>query len=848
MGGIGATFRLLFFFLRRAAGFLWRLLLAFAQLALLGVLLLLLIGSWLYHHYGRNLPDPRTLEHHRTFETNRIYARDGHTLLYEMMDPQAGHRTRVDLDRIPRILQEATIAVEDANFYDHTGVDPVGIARALWLNFRHKGIVSGGSTITQQLVRATLLNPEDLRGDAPIQQRYERKIREAILAYRVSQEYRKDEILNFYLNEVAYGSQAYGAEAAARQYFNKHVWELTDGEATLLAGLPQSPTVLNPLTNLEGARERQQVTLGLMVKYGYLTPGRARDILAQPVTLVTPTTTIAAPHFAFFVRNLLKQRYPPLMLERGGLRVTTSLDPHWQAEAERIARDHIAALHPRNARNAAVVMLSAEGHVLAMVGSVDYHDPAIGGQVNVALAPRQPGSALKPIIYAAALQKGWTPATIIWDVPTSFERADGSVYQPQNYDHAWHGPQRMRLALANSLNIPAVRALEFVSIETFVDLAGRMGITTFDDPARYGLAMALGSNEVRLLELTAAYNTFRNGGNYQRPVAILSVEDNQGHVVEQPAPALEPQVLGPHGEQIAYLVTDMLSDTQARWPMFGRGNVMELPDGRPAAVKTGTSNDWRDSWAIGYTPDVTVGVWVGNNDNTPMHEVAGANGAALIWRDIMVAYHQDRIPQPFPRPDGVARHDICAGTGTLADPSCPAVIPEYFLEGTPPPASPVTYQTVAVGGDGTCLAAPYTPPDEVREVAFARYPAEFREWAARSGVPQPPTQPCPQPQDPARAVALLAPVSASGVVTRSQVLISGTARSPFILDVGQGASPQEWHLLRRGDRSVQEGVLGFWQSGAFDPGPYTLRLRVTMAEGGVVETRQTVHYAPQEHP
>ncbi len=544
------------------------------------------------------------------------------------------------------------------------------------------------------------------------------------------------------------------------------------------------------------------------------------------------------------MRDLLKQRYPPHILERGGLQVTTSLDPHWQAEAERIVRHHIAALQQRNARNGAVVMLSPAGHILAMVGSVDYHNPAIGGQVNVALAPRQPGSALKPIVYAAALQKGWTPSTIIWDVPTSFERGDGSVYQPENYDRAWHGPQRMRMALANSLNIPAVKALEFVGIEPFVDLATRMGITTFDDPSRHGLAMALGSNEVRLLDLTAAYNTFRNGGKYQRPVAILTVADNQGNILEQPVQALEPQVLGLHGEQIAYLITDMLSDTPARWPLFGRGNVMELPDGRPAAVKTGTSNDWRDSWAVGYTPDVTIGVWVGNNDNTPMHEVAGANGAGRIWRDLMVAYHQERPPQPFPRPAGIAQHDICAGMGTLADPSCPVVIREYFVAGGPPSPSPVTYQTVEVGGDGSCLAAPYTPPDEVRKVEFPVYPAEFREWAAQNGVPQPPAHPCPQPRDPARAVALLAPVSASGVVTRPQVLISGTARSPFVLDVGAGSSPEEWHTLRRGDQDVQEGVLGFWQAGTFDPGTYTLRLRVTLEGGMVVEERQVVPYAP----
>lgn len=652
--------------------FAWRLLLAFVKIMLVLVLALAAVAGWLYYEYGRDLPEAYAMTRHRSAETTRIYAQDGKTLLYELVDPQGGRRTVVPLDRIPRVLLDATIAVEDANFYRNPGVDVRGIIRALWLNYQHQEIVSGGSTITQQLVRTILLPPVEALAGMTDQQRYERKLREAILAFRVSREYSKDQILSLYLNEVYYGAQAYGVEAAAQMYFGKHVWELSDGEATLVAGLPQAPTVLNPYVNMEGARARQQVTLGLMVKNGYLTPAQAEAIASQPLTLAPHRTDLLAPHFVFYVRDLLEQRYGHDLLYAGGLRVTTSIDLNWQAEAQRIALERIDELRARNAHNAAVVMLAPDGRILAMVGSVDYNNQVLGGEVNVTLAPRQPGSALKPIVYAAALQQGWTPATVIWDEPVRYEMAQGVVYEPRNYDQAWHGPQRVRMALANSLNIPAIKALEFVGVETFVQLASDMGITTFDDPARYGLTMALGSNEVRLLELTGAYNTFRNGGHYQPPTAILKVTNNRGEVLETWAPSLGPQVLGPQGEQIAYLITDILSDNRARWYMFGRGNVMELPDGRPAAVKTGTSNDWRDSWAVGYTPDITVGVWVGNNDNAPMQEIAGANGAGVIWQDIMLRYHQDRPPQPFPRPAGVVAETICADTGAAGNAGLPA--------------------------------------------------------------------------------------------------------------------------------------------------------------------------------
>jgi 1A family penicillin-binding protein len=721
--------------------FVWRLWLAFVKLTLLAAVALLAAVLWVYHTYSQDLPDPDQIRQHHAAETTRIYARDGKTLLYELVDPQGGHRTVVPLDRIPAVLKDATISVEDAGFYEHPGVDMRGIVRALWLNYQHQEIVSGGSTITQQLVRTILLPPIAPNEALSERERYERKLREAILAFQVSHTYTKQQIFSLYLNEVYYGAQAYGVEAAAQRYFGKHVWELNASEATLLAGLPQAPTRLSPFTNMEGARARQRITLDLMVKNGYLTRREADAIFAQPVALAPPATDIRAPHFVFYVRDLLERRYGPDLLYRGGLRVVTSLDLHWQAEAQRIALEQINHLRPRDAHNAAAVMLNPDGHILAMVGSIDYYNPVIDGEVNVTLAPRQPGSALKPLLYAEALRRGWTPATIIWDEQTTFEQ-NGIAYTPTNYDNAWHGPQRLRMALANSLNIPAVKTLEFVGVESFVRLASRFGITTFNDPARFGLSMALGSGEVRLLELSAAYHTLRNGGYYRPPASVLKVTNRRGEVLERWMPRVGEQVLGPQGPQIAYLITDILSDNVARWYMFGRGNVMELPDGRPAAVKTGTSNEWRDSWAIGYTPDLTVGVWVGNNDNVPMQEIAGANGAGLIWREIMQRYHEGRPPQPFARPPGIVEQRICADTGGLFSTACPRSVRELFLAGSEPTRIDIRYETMRVSNDGTCLAGSATPPGQTRQVTYAVYPEAFREWAARNGIPQPPTERC----------------------------------------------------------------------------------------------------------
>jgi membrane carboxypeptidase/penicillin-binding protein PbpC len=527
---------------------------------------------------------------------------------------------------------------------------------------------------------------------------------------------------------------------------------------------------------------------------------------------------------------------------RGGLRVVTSLDLHWQAEAQRTVRERVAELRPRNATNAGVIMLSPEGQILAMVGSVDYDDHAIDGEVNVTLAPRQPGSALKPIVYAAAMRRGWTPATVIWDQPVEYKNADGVVYAPQNYDSSFHGPQRVRMALANSLNIPAVKALDFVGVENFVEQAHAMGITTLNDTSQYGLALALGAGEVRLLDLANAYNTISNNGVERAPTAILKVTNSHGEVLERAVEAPGRQALGEHGPQLAYLLTDILSDNRAREYMFGPNNVMELADGRPAAVKTGTSNEWRDSWAVGFTPDVTVGVWVGNSDASPMQEVAGSNGAGTIWRDIMEEFHAGRPIQAFKAPAGLNDVTICADTGALAGDACPNRMEEHFISGTEPKAADVFFKTVKVGGDGNCLAAPYTPTSEARDRVFTVYPAEFHDWAISAGIAQPPTAYCPPSlAQPDSAIARIAWPTSGTAVTSTTVLVRGTSRGEYTLEYGGGTEPTSWQPISQGLFGVADGILGVWPVADLPPGQYTLRLRVTTTDGLASEVRTAVN-------
>jgi 1A family penicillin-binding protein len=806
------------------------LLLRLCEIVLLGLLLGAVLGLALYRYYSRDLPDPGQLASHRPFETTRIYARDGQTLLYEVFE--AGQRTVVPLDQVPWAVKAATIAVEDAEFFENPGVDLRGIVRALWLN-RSGEIMSGGSTITQQVARNVLLSPEER-----VDQSYDRKIREAILAFHLSHQYSKEQILSFYLNEVYYGNMAYGIEAAAQSYFSKPVRDLNLAEAALLAGLVQSPSDLNPFNNPQAAKARQRIVLDLMAKQGRISREQADAAFALPLTLRPSSVNIRSPHWVFYVLDQLEQEYGPDLLRRGGLRVITTLDPALQQIAEEAARSRIAELQAQNATNAAVVAIDPKtSEILAMVGSIDYNNETIDGQVNVATAARQPGSALKPLVYAAAMMQpnGWTPATVIWDVPLNV-----NGYQPMNYDNRFHGPQRLRLALANSYNIPAVKALQFVGVDAFLDLAHAMGITTLQDRERYGLAVALGAGEVKLLDLTTAYTTFANGGQSRPSVSILRVSTNHGEVLYSYKPPAGTQVLGPYGDGIAYLISSILSDNDARTPMFGPNSVMRLKDDRPAAVKTGTSNDFKDSWAVGYTPDLVVGVWVGNSDNRPMDEVAGSNGGGAIWREIMERSHENKPPAEFTRPANVKEVQICRSTGLIAN-GCADTATEVFVDGTQPQPQPGQYITVTVGGDGSCLATDFTPPSERRQRSFLLPPPEARTWTGE----QPPTRPCGAPPSPDGTATPDSPdvvaaieSPAAGATVGSTISIKGSAAGAYTLSYGVGAQPSSWTPITSGPGGVAHALLGVWNTDALPSGVYTLQLEVSLP-GNPSQTART---------
>ncbi len=706
-----------------------------------------------YRTLWANLPSPGELPRRAAAPSCKIYDRNGQ-LLFEVIDPHLGKHSPLPLDEIPIALRQATIATEDAGFYTNPGFDLKGMLRALWINLRGGEVLAGGSTITQQVVRNLLLSPQERT-----QRTLTRKLRETILAWRLTRAYSKDDILALYLNETYYGNMAYGVEAAAQAYFGKSVEELDLAECALLAGLPQAPALYNPLLDPEAARRRQKVVLNLMVRQGYISQEEADLAAAERLKFAATPFPIRAPHFVSYVWSTLERELGIETLARGGFAVYTTLDVELQDKAQEIIRYRLQSLRERgtpnrNVNNAALVALDPQtGEILVMAGSADYFDTTISGAVNVCLALRQPGSAIKPITYATAFDPAWlnrpdeavtrwgklpfTPATMLLDVRTSFITREGVGYVPLNYDRQWHGPVLLREALGSSYNLPAVKVLDAVGVERMIAQAQRMGITTFDRSARkFGLALTLGGGEVRLLELTAAYGAFANGGLLVRPVAIRKVVDRGGNVVYAPNPPPHRQVLDP---RVAYLITDILSDEWARLPAFGEESSLYI--GRPAAAKTGTTTDWRDNWTVGYTPELVAGVWVGNADNTPMHHISGISGAGPIWHDFMIWALKGRPPRPFPRPDGLVEVEICALSGKLPNRYCPHRRRELFIVGTEPREKCDMHRLYRIDAATGLLATAATPPDRVRSRVYAVYPPEAQAWAIEQGIPQPPSLP-----------------------------------------------------------------------------------------------------------
>lgn len=679
------------------------------------------------------LPSVNDLHQRAQPPSTRILDRNG-LLLYEIIDPRTGHHTPLSLDQIPLRMRQATIAVEDANFYANPGVDIVGIMRALWINVQGGEVIAGGSTITQQLARLLLLDPQERN-----QRTLLRKVRESLLAWQIAHRYSKDEVLQLYLNETYYGNLAYGIEAAAHTYFGRSASELDLAECALLAGLPQSPVAYDPFNDPDAARRRQGVVLDLMVKQGYLSETDA-SVAKQARLSYAPTPfQIRAPHFVTYVRHWLEDQFGTEMVTRGGLIVTTTLDLALNDSAQDIIRARLDQLqHPddnspgHNTNDSALVALDPHsGAIIAMVGSPNFFDAQISGAVNAAITLRQPGSAIKPVTYAAAFSHipGFTAASPIMDVRTAFPTREGLPYVPSNYDGIHHGPISVRNALATSNNVAAVSVLQKVGLDRMLSLANDLGIHSFQSVDHYGLALTLGGGEVRLLELTAAYAAFANNGAAVLPYSVTRVVDASGDVLythhdnENPRQVIDPR--------IAWLVTDILADNSARSEAFGLNSVLRLD--RPAAVKTGTTTDWRDNWTMGYTPDLVTGVWTGNADSEPMVRVSGVTGAGPIWHDFMMVAERGQPAKSFVQPPGLKEVTVCALSGMLPSPDCSHTRSEWFLAGTEPTQVDNWYQRVNIDVATGDLADSTTPHERIAERVAQALPAVVRDWAASQG-------------------------------------------------------------------------------------------------------------------
>ncbi|HQY23790.1 MAG TPA: transglycosylase domain-containing protein [Thermoflexales bacterium] len=648
------------------------------------------------------LPSVEALPDRIHVASTRFLDRNG-VLLYEVVDPQlasGGRRTHLALADMGGDLRRAVIAVEDASFYENPGVDLRGIARSLLINLEGGETLAGGSTLTQQLARLTLLDETERQ-----QRTLLRKAREALLALQLGARYPKDAILAFYLNEAYFGNLAYGAEAAAQAYFGKRARELDLAQSALLAGLLQNPVAYDPLNHPEAAHKRQGVVLDLMMRQRMISEEQALAARQTRLEFAGSASSIRAPHMVAYARAWAEERFGVEAVSRGGLVITTTLDIGLNDIATRAARDRLGQLRDEqvteqrpygyNANNAAVVVLDPRsGDILAMVGSPDYFDRAISGAVNAAVALRQPGSAIKPLTYAAAFERvpGFTAATPIIDVERPFPTREGLPYVPENYDRRHVGPISARAALATSNNVAAVATLEQLGVSNMLAFGRALGLRSLGDESEYGLSLTLGGGEVRLLELAASFGAFARAGVPLEPAAVLQVSDAAGRVIYQRSPAIgQPAQMSP---STAWLIGDILSDNAARAPAFGEHSALRLPF--QAAAKTGTTTDWRDNWTVGYTPRAIVGVWVGNATGESMTRISGVTGAAPIWRDVMLAAHENQRPGWFERPADLTRVEICALSGMLPTPSCPARRTEWFVYGTAP-TRPDTW-TARIGG------------------------------------------------------------------------------------------------------------------------------------------------------
>lgn len=690
------------------------------------------------------IPDLNSLEDWKMVQSTKIYDRTEKVLLYDVH--QNIKRTIIPLDQIPPITKNAAIAIEDSRFYEHHGIDIRSIFRAIFVNLGTGGYSQGGSTITQQVVKNAFLSPEKT---------ITRKLKEWVMALKMEQVLPKDKILELYFNEVPYGGSIYGIEEASLSFFNKHAKDLSLSESAYLAALPQAPTFYSPYgNNREKLDERKNLVLKRMLELGLIgNDDYTRAVAEKVVFLPPPEDGITAPHFVMMVKQYLEGKYGQDMLENGGLKVVTTLDADLQVKAEDIVKTYGESnVKQFNAHNAAMVATDPKtGQILVMVGSRDYFNKDIDGNFNVALSPnRQPGSSFKPFMYATAFMKGYTPDTVVFDLPTEFnsscspagiptlpEMNPSECYMPENYDHIYRGPMTLRDALAQSVNIPAVKMFYLAGVQDSIDTAKKMGITTLKNPKAYGLTLVLGSGEVSLYEMTGAYGAFANGGDKNPNTFILRVKNDKGKTLEEFKKNNE-QVIP---KDIALQITDILSDNDARAPAFGESSSLNFPD-RSVAVKTGTTNNYRDTWIIGYTPSFVLGAWVGNNDNTPMEKKVAGFIVAPMWHAVMEEALKklpvENFEKPAPVPQdikpilrgawmGNTSYFIDQTSGALATDLTP---PELRVEKFVPDTHSILYWVDKNDPRGPVPAHPENDPQ------FLNWETPVRQWITTNGITQ----------------------------------------------------------------------------------------------------------------
>jgi len=634
-----------------------------------------------YAYFSRDIPPVPQVVNQPIFQTTKIYDRNG-ALLATLSSPNNGRRTLVNLDQVPKNLVEASVSIEDPTFFSNPGVDPLSIGRAALQNLTTGHVVSGASTITQQLARNLLFTLQERQSLT-----LSRKIKEAIFAYRLTQTYSKEQILAMYFNEVYYGNLSYGVGAASETYFGKPVSQLDLAQCAMIAGLPQAPSDYDPIHHLTVAKARQAQVLDAMVKHGYITQAQADAAKAEPLQIVPPKFDYRAPHFVDYVVQWLTQRYGPDAVYDRGWRIQTTLDVGLNDLASQKENQIINQIKQNmNAHDACIVAIQPQtGEILAMVGSPNYWDTSISGQVNTCTAMRQPGSSVKPFTYVTAFERGYVPATTVYDTQTAFSRGPGlSPFVPSEFTGTYNGPVTLREALGSSLNVPAVKVLQAIGIHSMADTAHAVGITSFNQPDRYGLTLTLGASDVTALDMAYAYSVFANEGQMvgepvplqdraldmrqYEPVAVLKITDSAGNVIYQYTPPKPVQVVSP---QAVYLLNSVLNDDAARHFDFGRHGALWLDF--PAPVKTGTTQYYQDTWTDGYVPGLAVAIWMGNADGTPMTNTFSELSAGALWHVFMPAAVQYlHLPtQDFRVPPGVVYGSVCGKT-------------DWYIQSVPP--------------------------------------------------------------------------------------------------------------------------------------------------------------------